>query len=724
MSTNGVTETESTEHADALRALPLARRLLDRLLVFGATAIAVIFVANLLVSLIGICFVRHPWLFYADNIVADAKAVATGHLPYGNPATQFVGYSYTPLFTFVFAGLLKIYWWEGWEQVLSMLAIAVSMAALIHMMWFAARRWESRLVTMSFVVAVSFGGLTALSGVYAYGVDQLAWCLLVIAGTITFRGLLSPEGLSGRQMVTTGLLLTGSVFSKQTTIVPCVVVSGLMIVVPALVESGRTWTWRKWFSSATVLMTFVGSSVLFGIALQVASRGWAFDLLVGDPLRYARFTPIGSQIRQSLRVLTLPLAALVVLAVCVTCSLLWAQPEPNRRRHIVVAAAAVVFAVSPIPTAIIAEAKLGGDANQLAGPVWTLTLGCAVLLLVLRPSVRHVAAAALACGVLLAGIDPLSHVIPGPPDLHDAQTTWPSMDPFLYAAVDRGEAVFDQSYPSLSVSPQAPAYPAGDIDDILAAGYTPRWFTNNLLTGRYALVRPFYAFGSTTTYTSDEARYDGSVLWKYNLLLRMGYTTVTDPVSGFVYYRPSPRLKKLGWFAGCFGPYQSRGAQVDVRLRGAGGLVCIDRGGLRLAQAPLSRTVFVLTLGVGRGAASVRFPRTPHTLIVAPLDGNDRRDSFASDISRPDSAVASCLAQDGTLHTLTLRAVPGRGGVTCRTTGGQPVLAVPVNIGGSTAHVSMTLAVADTPTLVATSGKGRPAPFTLLNLTPGDINSL
>lgn len=229
MTTNEVTEVESREPFHDRRLVLPARRLIDRLLVYGATAAAVIFLADLVVSLVGICFLRHPWVLYSDNFVADAEAVATGHLQYGNPATQFVGFYYTPLFTFVVAGLLKLYWWEGWGQVLSMLAIAVSMAALIRMVWATTSRPQSRVVTASVVVALSFGGLTAFPGLYEYGVDQLAWCLLVIAGTIIFRGLLSPAGLSHRQMLVAGLLLTGSVLSKQTTIVPCLLVSILTL---------------------------------------------------------------------------------------------------------------------------------------------------------------------------------------------------------------------------------------------------------------------------------------------------------------------------------------------------------------------------------------------------------------------------------------------------------------------------------------------------------------
>ncbi|MGD0380667.1 MAG: hypothetical protein ABSC30_11855 [Acidimicrobiales bacterium] len=708
-----------------------SRRRIERLLRYGAMASAGVFLAAVVINLVGICLFRHPVVGFSDNIMEDAQAVATGHLQYGNPATQFVGFQYTPLFTWLVAGLLRLYWWEGWGSVLSVVAALAAIASMVRMLWVSTRQWQGRIVTASFVVALSLGGLSALpvlglpiSALYDARPDQMAWCLLVIAGTLTFGGLLSPGGFSRKQMVVIGLLLTAAVFTKQTTIVTCLVIAGIVLVAPRLIGPGPTWTWRRWLSSATVLVTFAGTSALFGIVLQVVSRGWAYDLLVADPMRYGRWVPLGQEIGTSLRLLIVPLVALVVLVVCVTWSLR-ANPERDRRRHVVLAVAAVVVAISPIPTAILAESKLGGEANQLAGPVWTLVLGCAVLLMLLRPSGRQLAAAAIAFGVLLAGLDPLAQVMPdhlGAPNL-DQVVHWSNMNPFLLAAVDKGEAVFDENYPSLSVSTADPGYPAGDINDILAGGYTPRWFTNNLLTGRYALVAPFVPWGGLPWYDSDVGRYSASVQWEYNLLLHMGYTKVKES-EGTVYYRPGPRLKQLGWFAGCIGPYQARSAGVEVRLRGAGGLACIDAEGLHLTVAPVQTTQFVMTLATGQGEVSVHFKTTPHALRVTPLDGHDRAASATSDIVHPGSAVARCLADDGGRDTLTLEAGGSAGGARCHMTQAGPVLAMPVTAGGSTAHVALSIAAANSPTIMATSSSGGSVPFTLLDLTPSDINSL
>ncbi len=305
--------------------------------------------------------------------------------------------------------------------------------------------------------------------------------------------------------------------------------------------------------------------------------------------------------------------------------------------------------------------------------------------------------------------------------------SWSSIDPYLIAAVDKGRAVFDPYLPSLSVSPEAPGYPAQDVLDVFAAGYTPRLFIRNLLDGRYSLVLPFdlkYLNWFYPPYVSDLGQYDESVIWKLNLLLQMGYAPVKDPASGTIYMRPTRQLKDLGWFAGCFGPYQARAAAVQARVRGRGGLVCIDRGSLHLSQAPFPLTQIVMTLSSGKGEVSLSFATSPHTLRVTPLDSEDRVSSSGSDIDQANSLVAQCLVHHATTTTLTLEAGQNRARASCRTTGGRQVLVVPDSARGSTAHVLINLSAVDSPTLVASSKSGQPVPFTLLNLSPSDVNSL
>jgi len=717
------TEAEPVQQSKAGSAASGAKRLLDRILVWGAGATAVIFLSGLVISFIGLCFVRHPNLGWSDSVVIDAKAVATGHFQYGNPARQFVGFVYTPLYTWAFAGLLKMFWWEGWGPVLSMVAVAVAIVALVRMLWAATTDWDGRVATSALVVAVSLGGLSAFAphnGLYETRPDQMAWCLCVIAGTIVFQGLLAPTGFSRRSLLLIGAVLTASVFTKQTTLVTCVALVTLTIALPLLRDPIRSWSVKKALRATTAAWTFAALSLVFGIILQLASRGYAYDLLVRDPLRYGLVVPIRQQIGVSLRFIAVPLAAFAVLIVCAGVALL-TDREQGRRRRVFVAVAAVLVAASPIPSAIIAKAKLGGDVNQLAGPVWTLTLGCAVLLLLLRPSVRQLAAAAIACGVLLTAIDPVSHVFSDhrlsasrlyPP------ATWAPIDPFLQASVDKGETVYDTALPSLSVSNKAPGHPASNWIDQFAAGYTPRYFLQNLIDGRYSLVRPIpddpqvlqYYSTDNEHYYSNLGRYDGSIPWKVNQLISMGYTPATDPFTGVVYYRPSSKLQSLAWFAGCFGPWRSEGAGVDVRVRGSGGLLCIDNGALALTKAPTAETEIILKLSEGEGQATVHFAKSPQTLKVTRLNGH----GFVA----PATPAPDCTATSGSETTLTIKAIKGGDAATCN----GSVLEVPV-AGGSRAQVALVVTATDTPKIDATAADGKPAPFATFNPTPGDIGN-
>ncbi len=529
---------------------------LERVLLWGAVTTSVILLVPLVSAFIKIFFVRYPYIGYSDNMVADAEAVARGHLQYGNPAMQFVGTGYTPLFTWLVAGLLKIYWWIGWAPVVSMLAALVSMATITRLLWAHSRQWRYRLIAASFIVVLSLGSLSALpaSGLFPTSAleegrpDQLAWCLLVVASVRVFRGFLSDSGSTPIQMFVTGLLLAGSVGTKQTTLVPCLVAAAIAVVMPHLIEAGPAWRPHELRKSLALLGGFIGSLIVLGVILQVASHGYALDRMFFGQIRASKGS-LSFQVRQSLGYLILPLLALAILVVCVAVARR-TNPKRSQRRDFIVALAAVVLALGSIPTAILAEAKVGGAPNQLVGPVWLLTLACAVLLLLVRSSVGRFVMVAIPCCVLLVGIVQFSWSLSdqvGLPNLHQS-ATWSPIDKFLINRVNAGQAIYDPLHPSLSVSPKSPNYPAGDVNDIFLAGYTPRWFINNLLSGRYALVAQLesYVGPGTPTYDSNDGRYDESTPWKIDLLLQMGYSKVTDPDSGVVYYRPTSRARKNG----------------------------------------------------------------------------------------------------------------------------------------------------------------------------------
>ena len=700
------------------------RRVLDWFPVLVAAATAATLLLAVIVNVVGLCLVRHPAIGYPDNILVDAEAVATGHFQYGNPATHFVGFPYTPIFSWLVAGLLKIDWWPGWPPLVSMLAALLSLGALIRLVWTRAHGRLARLATASFIVAFTLGALSVPLPSFQEGrPDQLAWCFLVLGGALVFGDLALGARPTITKMVGTGLLLALSVATKQPTLVPCLVVALVAFAGPHLIASGRGWELRAWLRSATVPATMVAGLVALGVGLQVASQGYAADLLVGLPLRYGRSSSLGHVIRVSVQTLWVPMIIFVALTVAAVWTSRRSTGETSsERRERVLLWAAVVVGVSPLPTAIWAVAKLGGERNQLMGPIWTMALACAVVLLVHPPHRRAALAAAAACVVLVVSIQPVSALLSpasGRPTLYKT-TAWSSIDPWLLAQASNGHVVYDIFAPSLSVTPSESQFPPEDFQDLWAGGYTPRLFIDNLLAGRYALVSPVLQW--EPHYDSDLLRFDDSVPWKLNMLLQMGYARVAEPHSRFVFYRPTSKLTHMGWFATCFGPYQAQRAGVEVRIAGHGGLTCINQGSLRLSQAYYP-TDFVATLTPGGGMLEVRFDGLPQVLQIDPLDGHDNARGPAYNGKEAGSVVERCIVRTGTEFALAIRAVGDIRHTRCTITDGRSVLDVPAS-GSTEAHVRLQVSAVNTPTITALSQDGIQAPFRLLNPTPSTIRNL
>jgi hypothetical protein len=591
---------------------------------------------------------------------------------------------------------------------------------MVRMTWATSKGWEQRVAAASFVVVLMLGGLSAFTnnGVYEARPDQLAWSLLVIAATIVFRGLVTGQGLSRRQRIAAGVLLSLSVLTKQPTLVPCLLVCVLTLVAPATKPNDAAIaSGVRRFDAVLTPLVFVGLSAIVGIGLQLASHGWADDFLLRQAFHQPRYLTLAQEIPWSLRRASVPLISFIIVTVCAAGSFVVRRRELVRRELFVVVAA-FVFAVCPIPTSIAAAIKIGGNFNQLIGPLWTMTLGSCVLLMLMRRSGRSLLASAVACSVLVVGLGVLPRSVLderiGKPAL-DQRNRWVSMDPFLYAAVDRGEVVYDWNAPSLSVSPRAPGHPAGDFIDRFVAGYTPRYFIRDLLEGRYALVGAFPMTQVYQDYWSGEGRYDASVAWKLNLLLDLGYAQVRDPNTGTYYFRPTSKLSQLGWFEQCFGPWAANDAGVGARVRGAGGLVCASKGQLTLGQAPATSTTLVLTLREGAGDATLRLAAPPTVLRLTPLNDRDEVAGAAASTS----LVRGCLGSgEDDRDELTLRAVSGNGAWACTTGDDGPVLEIPV-AKGATAHVALDIAAADVPAIKATTPDGTAVPFVISNAKAG-----
>jgi len=110
-----------------------------------------------------------------------------------------------------------------------------------------------------------------------------------------------------------------------------------------------------------ILPIFVLSTVLTGVILQVTSRGIASDTLLFLGLRQAKIYSLETGFRLGIRTLFVPILALIIL--CIMLSIQAAMKRGSRRSWLI-AGAALLVAVSPLPTASLALSKQGGDYNS------------------------------------------------------------------------------------------------------------------------------------------------------------------------------------------------------------------------------------------------------------------------------------------------------------------------------------------------------------------------
>ncbi len=660
--------------------------------------IALLLVGGLVYSLVSLLFVGHPDIGWSEHVMADAKAIARGHFPYGDPGAGYVGMLYTPVFPAVVAVLLRITWWEGWGPFVSMVAVGATLVALGRFAWRAGGDRPTAWARVAMIVAFPLSAFTIFStnGVFEGRTDQLAWSFFVLGSLrVVDDGLRrSDRGTRGR--VVTGVLLALSVLTKQTTLAAC----GVVVVVAALV-----WWMHKPVSAESSrrsrvpfeAITMIGLLVVVLGALQIASDGFAFDLLFGVARRHARVASVRDTLELDLKLLIVPILLLVV-------GVLWClvgarrQPgaksdaEPSataswwRAPAVVTTVAAGIIGVSTVPGIVLAQTKQGGDFNALAGPVWGMTVILAVALVAAPREWSRDAVRAIGVLLLVASVVPFASEHDnlrrfddrayGAPSL-DITRDWKSVPRDLVAAADRDDTVFDWAYPSYSVAADGPSYPGGGAPpDHAAAGYAPRWIVRDLLAGRWDRVRlypvpPGEELGIIDVYASGYGQRDTTFAWKINYLIKHGYTRVANERAGEDFYTPGPRLVDGQGLAKCFGPYEA--GPLQIRVRAEGGLWCIHGDRLSLDDSPNPTSELVLESSV------------PVT--------------FTVDADDPDRVQITCDQEGPTVIRV-------RVGSATRACGGSATLVVDVD-----AQV----------TLRGFRAGGKDVPVKLHNPTPGDL---
>jgi hypothetical protein len=703
----------------------------------------VLLAGGVLVSAAALLNVAHPALGWSGMVALDAKALATGHLPYGDPAHQYVGLLYTPLYTGIFAALLRIKWWEGWGPLVSLASVATSLIVIARLF----PRSDRYRSILPIAAVVSFPlfcyTLFPTNGVFEARPDQLAWCFFLAAACLVVRDYAKPtEPRPWRTRIATGALLGLSVLAKQTTLLPCLTTAAAAAVLPFRHRGPAVGARRHVLERAPIEAATFG--VLVGGALgvlQIASGGFAYDLMFGLPQRQGRWNTLRGVLRADVKLLAVPLViGSLILAISLIPRL--AERLRHRRKHprqgdpTPIANApsggdhvglgpvilALALAVSTLPGTMLAQAKQGGDTNNLAGPIWATTLVLATALMVSTARSRRIGARATCSLIVIASLGATTGVLQdnrlGAPDIV-LNHSWHSVPAQLVDANAANRLVLDWAHPSYSITKGNSATP-GDLiaSDLASGGYSPRWFVQTLLDGRYSRVRLFPA--SWDAYASGYGLRDAGFFWKTNYIVRAGYVPVQDLGSEDGFFAPGPALKHVQWLKNCFGPYQA--GALNITVRHSGGLWCVQPAALALLDGPAPTSELILR--TARPASfDVRFGGVAGTITIAPTDSTNKAVISSAtggvEVSCNAKAATSPLSAKGFRVELD----PHRRGTSCSTTAGQMRILVGSTGGDSTVSVSLVSDLASKPYLEHFSSGGASARLKLHNPTPSELGN-
>ncbi len=686
---------------------------------------AVLLLGGVVVSAVLLFGVGHPDLGWSDLVVLDAKAWSAGHLPYGDPAAGYVGLLYTPLFTGVVALLLGVKWWEGWGPFVSLVSVGVSLLLVARFVVLGVVvRW-ARFAPAAAVVAFPLAAFTIFptNGVFEARPDQLAWCLLIAAALRVLSDSRDPgpdadplDARSLRGRVVTGVLLAASVLAKQTTLIPAIVVVVAAAGIPFL--SARSNTDRERWAARLPIEALVAGALgaITLLVLQIASDGFAYDLMFGLARRHGRWRTVRQVLESDLDLLAVPIAITIAGLVAATAPLVLRRSGGNRFRRCTPLLVALAIGAATVPGAVLAQAKQGGDTNQLAGPVWGATLVLAAALMLSDARARRNTARVV--GVLLvvsaAGFvtTRLESRSLGAPDLV-LDHAWREVPDDLVAANDLNQLVLDYEYPSYSITPENSDTPGEHIaPDLTAGGYTPRAFVRALLDGKYDRVRLFpQVFDG---YAAGYGQHDESFFWKINEIIRTGYdragsVRVSASQPGVTFYAPGPRLSDLAWMARCFGPY--RGGGLDLEVRAGGGRWCATGGDLLLDAGPSDTSELVLR-ATARSGFDVAFGADAASATLTASGG-------ASALVSTDGQTTTVLCPSGTLRSssfVVVRLDPGRSDLSCSESGGTVTVRV-----GADGDATLVATVAGLPRLARFTSSGERVRVVLHDPTPGDF---
>ena len=574
--------------------------------------------AGILVTLWRLASIRYPYLGWAQTVANDGKAISFGHWIYGDPAEQYTGMLYTPLYPSVLGLLYRTMWWDGWPIAVSTLA-GLTSATCVGVVAASGLGRGARLAERA---VAAFGGI-GLAGcawwfvstdyrhlLYEGRADQLAWCFALLGLCVLARSVAREHATVWPAV----LLFSAGLWTKQST------VGAVLAAVVALtwwMVRGAT-TRRIWsrFGLGLALTNIVTLAVV-----EVLSKGWAIYFLLTMPGRHMRDAKVFAYLQELRNLLVSPLSLVLLAALGFVLTRpqrgwpgsanAWRSDVSRDLRNVVrrstraeprnVPAFAqalllliLLFLVLQFPAAFTARRKQGGEINQYIGMLWGVAMLLALAHRMARRRPRALLSGIVAYALLIGAVHtgPIrsfveERAVPLP-------TTYPTATfvavPVALRDYARTHEVYTPFGSDLSSQFTHHSWPMQqNIVDLLAAGEQPMYLVDAFIERRFDAVQFFDV--SADPYASAFGKTEENYLWKLNQVLAAGY--VPDASVGLLVRKPGD--VDLSWMRACFGPFNLAGN--EWRIHHGGGLWCNEAPSALTMRSSVAEVTEVETKG-------------------------------------------------------------------------------------------------------------------------------
>jgi hypothetical protein len=582
-------------------------------------------------SLVGLFAFRYPELGWATAINADAEELYLGHAIYQSPAHGYAGLPYTPLFPTIVSFLDHVYLWNGWLDVLVILA-SVSLVLLAARVAYPGAGAAPRAISTIGAVGVgciAYWCVASLpqSLLYQGRSDQLAWAFALF-GLVAVADL-GPTP-SRRRVSVAVILLSAALWTKQTTFAAAGIATAWVLALAALSAIERR-------AALLFVAMLCGVNLVLLLVMNLATNGWEYYFNFEIGARTPDEFTYGENLVKGLQGAAVGAGfALAIWLICVAMAAIRTRARPERlggtghlRRQLRAEdpagrriALVSLFVVIGFVTSLYVMRKQGTETNQLIGVVWALGLLAAAGW---RAAQRHLGSAVVT-GVFVMLLPALAQFGPiraaatsvsvDVPPL-EVREKWYSL-PSEFLDYTRKHTVYVPAYSEANVSEGQPPYPNYNVVvGLLAVGSQPLYLVHALLNRRFDAVALFEEEEDGPA--SGAGRWEQNYLWKLNQVINARYVVEPGLPPYLLARRPGP--ERAGWMRSCFGPFVAGGASLRIR-RGGGFWCSFAADELKLVRTPAPLSEVVTTQPVrARGTIALSVQHADGAQVDLELDG-------------------------------------------------------------------------------------------------------